>query len=113
MKDGKVVKDLYASKRLLFQANLNLKKYGTIGKFWVKPMKRLWAEIQSEEKQIGEALANANLKRFAKHLHGLVGQEVSLERIERNYAQFANDPDVQSLLLQFIAELDETAEQGL
>src|SRR5579872_3288982 len=40
------VEDLYAKKRRLFKPNLKLKKYGTVGDFWERPKKTLWAEIR-------------------------------------------------------------------
>jgi len=95
---GKFILDRYADKRLLFQANLGLRKVGTIGKFWEKPKKQMWDEIRSIEKRIGDALENPDLRRLARHIHDLFGQDLPLKKIERSFAERAGDQDVQEML---------------
>ena len=96
--NGKFVLDIYADKRLLFHPNLGLRKVGTIGAFWEKPKAEMWKDIQCIEKQIGDALANPDLKKLARQLHDLVGQDVPLKKIERTLAEQSGDEDVQAML---------------
>jgi hypothetical protein len=93
--DGRKVDDLYGRKRLLFKANLNLKKYGVIGDFWERPKKRLWDEIRDKERRIAEGLERPNVRRLANHVYEMLGATVALTRIERSFGLRADSNGVQ------------------
>jgi hypothetical protein len=85
---------LYAKKRLLFKANLDFKKYGTIGDFWEpgKSKKTLWQQIKDREKRIGEGLDDWSIRRLAKHVHGWFDGDVPLKEIERAFGYWHDEP---------------------
>lgn len=85
--NGKFVLDRHADKRLLFKPNLGLRKVGTIGKFWAESRAKIWADICAREKRIAEKRANPELRLLARRLHDLVGQDISLKKIERILAE--------------------------
>ncbi len=89
---GRYVDDYYARKRLLFRANLGIKKVGTIGAFWEKPRKEIWQEIAAEEQQIAEAIERQDIRRYIKLVYDLLGETVSMKAIERSIGLHANDP---------------------
>jgi hypothetical protein len=90
---GQYVEDYYARKRLLFEANLGLKKFGTVGAFWEKPKKELWQEIAAEEKQIADALQQNNVSAYVQHLYDMLDGTVSLKELERSIGSLvARDP---------------------
>jgi hypothetical protein len=94
--NGKEVKDKYRDKRLLFQAKLGLKKYSTIGKFWEKPKKQLWQDIRDHEQQIADGLEQPKIRLLAQHVYEMIGGYYRLDKIERNFGFFANEPDIQA-----------------
>ena len=96
--DGHVVPDGYADKRLLFKPNLGLRKYGTIGPFWVKPRKQLWEEIKALEKKIAEGLGQAGMPSLVRHFHEMFGETVPLRKIERSLGAHADSKSVQDWL---------------
>ena len=104
--DGEQVEDRYGEKRRLFQPRIKLQKYGTIGKFWVKPKKVLWKEIAAEEKQIAEAIERQDVRRYVKHIYELLCETVSIKEIERSIGLHAHEPS----LLAYIEKLGLTDE---
>jgi len=100
---GNLVPDKYATKRLLFTPGTNLKKHGTIGKFWLKSTKALWKEVQEKEKKIAEGLADERVRKLAKHVHELINGYYPLKTIERNFGYSAQSAAVQD----WIAALEE------
>ena len=93
---GRYVDDYYARKRLLFRANLGIKKVGTIGAFWEKPRKEIWQEIAAEEKQIAEAIERQDVRRYIKHIYDLLCETVPMKEIERSIGSHAHEPSVQA-----------------
>lgn len=94
--NGVHVEDKYARKRLLFQPGLNMKKYGTIGKFWVTSKKAIWQTVRDREQRIAAGLADWRIKRLASHAHQLVLGYVPLRTIERSFGYYAKSPHIQS-----------------
>lgn len=92
---GKTVPDKYASKRLLFQSKTQLRKHGTIGKFWIKSIAQLWKEVQLVEQRIANGLQDQRVKELAKYVYDLVQGYVPLKQIERNYGYHADSSVVQ------------------
>ena len=92
---GKEVDDYYEGKRLLFSTNLKIKKYGTIGDFWMKPKKALWQAVRDKEQRIAEGLKNPDVRRLAELVHEFIGGSIPLKDIERNYGYYADDPVIQ------------------
>lgn len=91
---GRFLADRYAGKRLLFRPNIKLQKYGTIGAFWAKPKKNLWKEIADGERRIKEAIVRPEIRLLVNHLHDLLGDPVSITRIERTIGLHAEAPAV-------------------
>jgi hypothetical protein len=92
---GRPVADYYQRKRLLFKAKLNIKKFGTIGSFWEKPKKRIWADIKAVEKRIGEGLERREVRKLARHIYEMFGETVPLKQIERSIGFSADAPGIQ------------------
>jgi hypothetical protein len=95
---GQSVADYYQRKRLLFKAKLKIKKFGTIGSFWEKPKKEIWAGIKAVEKKIGEGLGDYRVRKVVKHIRKLLGDDVPTSRIERSYGYFANEQNIRAWL---------------
>jgi len=93
---GNYSSDKYAAKRLLFKPGLNIKKYGTIGPFWVRPVKALWKAKQDRERAIAEGLADDNIRLLARHAYELIGGYIPLVKVERSFGVSAADPMVQA-----------------
>ncbi len=81
---GQYVQDYYARKRLLFHANLGIKKVGTVGAFWEKPRKEIWQEIADTEKRIEGALKRPDVQRLVHHIYHFLGETVPIKQIERD-----------------------------
>jgi hypothetical protein len=103
---GKRVDDLYSKKRLLFKANLDMKKYGTIGDFWErgKTKKTLWQQIKDRERRIGEGLEDWSIRRLAKHVHDMLDGDVPLREIERSFGYWHDEPAVREWADRLMAE---------
>jgi hypothetical protein len=87
---GRVVKDLYAPKRLLFKPNLGFNKVGYIGNFWATKSKaKLWDDIRERERQIAEGLELPGVREKAREIWELVSACVPLRVVERNFGYFA------------------------
>lgn len=97
---GVKVDDFYKGKRLLFSANLDLKKYGTIGGFWERPKASLWQDVKDTEARIAEGLDKPDVRRLARHVHDFLGGHVPLKEIERNFGYYAEDPVIQNWIKQ-------------
>lgn len=95
--DGKVVQDVYGKKRLLFKANLNMKKYGIIGQFWEPGVskKKLWQQVIDRERRISEGLEDVRIQRLARHVHWMLDGYWSLKHIERSFGYWHDEPVVQ------------------
>jgi hypothetical protein len=106
--NGKWVRDKHRRKRLMFKSNLNLRKLGTIGRFWMKPKKKLWDEIKETEQRIGEGLKKPFVKELAQHVFEMFGEQVPLQRIERSFGYFADAPSTRQWIDQLFGELVET-----
>jgi hypothetical protein len=83
------IEDYFADKRRLFQPKIKLQKYGTIGKFWVKPKKALEQEIAAEQETIAEALEKQEIRRYVKHIYDLLCETVPMKKIERSVGLLA------------------------
>ncbi len=92
--NGRPVADYYARKRLLFKANLGIKKVGTIGSFWERPKGEIWAEITENEKRIGKALERREVRLLVIHVQEMLGNSVPIEKIERPIGLHAESPGV-------------------
>ena len=95
-KKGRPVADKYASKRLLFKAGLNIKKYGTIGKFWVRSKKRLWDEVKAREARIAHGLEDYRIRLLVPHAFELLGPSLTPKDVERRLGLHAHDPGIQA-----------------
>lgn len=95
MVDGRLVEDKYKDKRLLFTAKLDLKKYGTIGRFWVKSKKACWEDIKKVEERISKGLEQPKIKLLARYAYDLVQGWFPLRNLERQYGYAADDADIQ------------------
>jgi hypothetical protein len=84
---GRYSLDKWENKRLLFAKRIKLKKYGTIGRFWCKPKEAIWREVIERERGIG--LHESEVYQAARHLHGLVGDDVPRRHILRSLAYAA------------------------
>lgn len=89
--------DYYRDKRLLFLPNLGLKKYGTIGAFWVKPKKAIWEDIRRVEKRIADGLETPGIRDLVKHIHQLFGETVPQRKIERAIGYWSDNAAVKKL----------------
>jgi len=96
-KAGKVVKDLYRRKRLLFKPHLGFRKAGTIGKFWEqgKSKTKMWADIKAIEAKIAEGLENPDVVKLVDHVADMLGDGVPRSRIERSFGYWSDAPSVQ------------------
>lgn len=101
---GRIVADFYGKKRLLFQPNLKLKKYGVIGPFWVRPKKTLWQEFIEDEKRIEEGLQDRNVRRLVKHVYDMLGQTVKMKDIRRSFGLTSDTPTVQQWIDSLLAD---------
>lgn len=99
--NGKLVRDKYRDKRLLFKPNLGFEKYGFIGPFWEISKTTMWENVQNSEKTIADGLKKPNIKPYAKHIHELVGKERTLKQIQRKYGIAAHDPEFQKIVKAF------------
>lgn len=88
--NGKVVWDKYRDKRLLFKPKLGLQKAGTIGKFWEMPKEAIWQAVKDKEQRIADGLDMPNIRRYAKHVHDLLGGTVPIKKIQRSYGNAAH-----------------------
>lgn len=94
--NGKPVSDKYRAKRLLFQTNLDLKKHGTIGKFWEKPKKQLWQDIRDTEQRITDGLEQPKFRLLARHVYEMIGGYFPLKHVERSIGFHASEPSTQA-----------------
>ena len=98
-KKGKLLRDMYAGKRLLFHTRTGLDKFGTIGPFWKKPKAILWKEIQDREKRIATGLDQPNVKAAAKFMFDYLGLEndphITLKDVERSFGSWPESEGVQ------------------
>lgn len=92
---GRVVPDKYGKKRLLFVAGSRIQKSREIGSFWQKPKHVLWLEIVQIEKKIAQGLEDHRVRDLARHVHDLLGQTISINRIERSLGYSSSRPSVQ------------------
>jgi len=94
--NSKVTADKYRCRRLLFQIGLDLRKVGTIGRFWLKPKKQIWEDIIGQERRIGVGLGQPGIKGLALHVYEFLGRTLSLRRIERSMGYSATEPQIQA-----------------
>lgn len=109
MKNSKSVPDKFAPKRLLFKGGLSIKKYGTIGKFWVRSKSKLWEQVKDTESRIALGLQDWRVRRLARHAFDLVGGYVPLKNIERNFGLNAHDPAIQAWVKRLFSEGEQCA----
>jgi len=104
-KKGRMVKDLYRPKRLLFKPHLGFRKVGTIGEFWEqgKSKTKLWQEIVDTEKRIAEGLEDGDVRRLIDHVHCMLGESVPKKTIERGIGSSWSEPPVQDWIDRLIA----------
>ena len=81
------VRDKWADKRLLFAEHVNLCKYGTVGKFWLKTKKQLWQEVIEEETGIASYRSAVYVE--ARMIHDLVDEWVSFRKVSRELSVWA------------------------
>ncbi len=105
-KKGEFITDLYAKKRLMFTKKLQIRKVGTIGKFWVQPKTVLWKQIVEREKKISEGLGKPNVKELASYAYEFIGGAVSLKQIERNFGYYSDSKGVQDWIEQVFGRED-------
>jgi len=96
-KQGVFKTDLYGAKRLLFKPNMPFRKVGTIGDFWErdKSKTKMWDDIKTIAKRIGDGLEKPNVKRLAEYVYDYLNGHVPLKRIERSFGHDADGPAVQ------------------
>lgn len=78
--------DRYKDKQLIFAPYCTLNKHGTIGPFWNKPPKQIWAMKIEMERKISVALNEGynSIQPAAKYLHHCVSGYIPFRRIRRN-----------------------------
>lgn len=84
---GQRTHDKHAAKRLMFNDNVKLDKYGCIGAFWAKPKAKIWASVVKRER--GISLHAPAVYDDAEKLHRLVEAEVSFKYVLRSLAYTA------------------------
>ena len=101
---GQLVADYYQWKRLLFKPKLSIKKFGTIGSFWEKPKKKMWADIVAVEKRIGEGMKRREVRKLARHIYEMFGETIPLKKIERSISFSADAPSIQQWIEQLFPQ---------
>ena len=102
---GKLVADKYGQKRLLFQPNLSLRKYGTIGRFREKPKRILWQEMIAIERRIAFGLENPGVRELAAHVYEMLGETVSQKQIERSFGYWSEGAGVRAWVASLFDDL--------
>lgn len=92
---GKSVSDKYAPKRLLFKPGLGLRKFGTIGPFWLQSKQEIWRKVQETERRIAEGLSDARVCRLARHAFEFLDGHIPLNRIKRSFGYWAHAAAIQ------------------
>ena len=90
----------------MFKPNTPFRKVGTIGDFWEqgKNKTKLWQDIRDIEKRIGEGLEKLHLKRLSEYVYEMLGQTVSIRKLERSFGYSAESPTVQGWIDRLLAE---------
>jgi len=100
----------HADKRVFFAEDVNLNKHGTIGKFWHKPTKQIWADVIKEQRQISATMneAEPHITRAARYLHNLIDGYYPLKRIRRSLAPGYPDnaSEIQAFAESWLTSLD-------
>lgn len=93
---GRWVPDKWAGKRLLFQKGIRLRKHGTVGRFWERSTKKLWAEVVAHERRIAAGLERPEIEKLVRYVYKeMFGETVCGRRIERAYGLHADADTVQ------------------
>ena len=82
-----------------------MRKIGTIGDFWARPKKEIWADVQKLEKEIAEGLKKPHMKELVEHVADLLAP-FDRKQIERRLGRRADNEDVR-------AWIDQLIEKGL
>jgi hypothetical protein len=83
-RNGRIVQDLYAEKRLLFRPNLGIDKVGYFGGFWVKPKQGMWKAIASNEKKIADGLKRKGVPKLLGYLlNDFFGGQIPEKELKR------------------------------
>jgi len=82
-----VLKAKYGQRRIYFSKSNKLSKIGTIGKFWDKPIAKLWSDVIDYEKSLTPFMEVVYAE--AKFIiHPMVDTEYSLRKVMRTMAHF-------------------------
>lgn len=97
--------DSFSAKRLLFRPSLGLRKFGTIGKFWILPKRQLWTLIKNREQKISEG-STPEIQRLAATVHERLFKNgsLTLDTLKRRLAYFHDAEFVQDWLTQLFPE---------
>ncbi len=104
--------DRYAAKRRLQKPGVGMRKFGTIGRFWVTPKKKIWAEISAVEKQIALGLSQPNVAALAERVSEFLGEEqnvVTREQIRRKFGYHWDSNWIQTWIHQIYDRAPQTA----
>lgn len=89
-KNGEIVSDCWARKRVLIRQELKMRKYGFIGQFWPVGMNKdvVWKEIIVYEEKISDGLQQLGAEEYALELYELIGGYYPLNRVRRSVGFF-------------------------
>ena len=95
------IPDRYGSERRLQQPGIPLRKYGTIGKFWLTKKSEIWADIVSTERRIDLGLKQPFVAGLADYVYRTFVEpdesttHFSIEKLRRKFGYHADSPWIQ------------------
>lgn len=105
----RTISDTYGPKRLLFKAGLNLRKFGTIGPFWSRPKRLLWAEIKQREQRIADGLKTPGMGQLIDHVSDLLQASLTYPQLRRSLGYFATESAIIEWRKNVVGDLSECA----
>ena len=90
-KKGEIIEDIYKNKRLLFKKRLGIKKHGSIGEFWFKPIKKILKNQRLKETKIAYGKNDIDVMCYRDYIYeGVIGGSYD-DKTETFFANKARD----------------------
>ena len=90
-KKGEIIEDKYKNKRLLFKKRLGIKKHGSIGEFWFKPIKKILKNQRLKETKIAYGKNDIDVMCYRDYIYeGVIGGSYD-DKTETFFANKARD----------------------